>query len=120
MLHSVLLCQHARSAPPHPAETLSAGESSSGKSGREIDRDDTVLLPFPRDPSDCPLAPSELAVRIDFLVFAADARMDIPPLSPHSFGFCSSSSLLLQLYLAVLVSSEVTVTLYRLPVGLVS
>jgi hypothetical protein len=50
------------------------------------------------------------------LIFWSSRQMlDGHPSSESSFFW-----LLLQLYLAVLVSSEVTVTLYRLPVGLVS
>ena len=48
--------------PPHLAETLSdgescGGESCGGESGREIGRDETVLLPFARGHLCWPVAP---------------------------------------------------------------
>ena len=49
MLHHFRHCTHTL-APPHLVETLCAGESCSEESGREIGRDDRVLLPFPRGP----------------------------------------------------------------------
>ena len=49
MLHHFRHCTHTL-APPHLVETLCAGESCSEESGREIGRDDSVLLPFPRGP----------------------------------------------------------------------